>query len=71
MSARKQLWRAAMGTGNFSEWREACERAVREGWTLSQVNRILDLAFLSKIGIAIGIFAATYGIFGLLFGWPK
>jgi hypothetical protein len=40
---RKRLIRSCMKFGDYAEWQAACEQARDEGWTYSQVSRIIWL----------------------------
>lgn len=48
--------------GSFSEWREACERAKRDGWTEQQVQSILFWHHPSTWVLGV-LIALVFGVF--------
>lgn len=60
MELVRTLW-----CGDFADWRAACVRARDEGWTLSQVQRVLFWAHPSTaVYAAILLFVGGAACFG-------
>lgn len=56
------LYKQALIAGDYSEWREKCFIAKRQGMSMSTMLRASELAFLTNISLPFAALGVLYGI---------